>query len=363
MSKFSLESLLRLYSIPGIGAARMRNLLAAFESPDEVLEASTQRLMQIQGIDKKIALNIKNGINDEFINKQLSQIQKDNIDIMSYWDDNYPESLKKIYDPPAFLFIKGSILQEDNLSIGIVGSRVTSIYGKNVTEQFAMELAELKFTIISGMARGIDTVAHKSALKAGGRTIAVLGSGIDYIYPPENKKLFEQIVENGAVISEYPLGTYPDAGNFPRRNRIISGLSLGVLITEAGAKSGALITAFQALEQNREVFAVPGPINSGKSTGSNQLIKEGANLVQSVQDIIRELENQVEIRIKKPEKKQPKLYGLEKIVFDLLENEPQHVDALAMNAKKSVPEVLTVLLTLELMSVVKQMSGKMFIQC
>jgi len=158
------------------------------------------------------------------------------------------------------------------------------------------------------------------------------------------------------------LGTYPDAGNFPKRNRIISGLSLGVLITEAGAKSGALITAFQALEQNREVFAVPGPINSGKSAGSNQLIKEGAKLVQGVQDIVRELENQIEVRIKAPVKQQPNLKGLDKVIYDFLQDEPQHVDNLAMKSGKSVPEVLTVLLTLELMGIVKQLSGKMFVQ-
>ncbi len=340
----------------------MRNLLSTFNSPDEVLQAPTQKLLQIPGIDKKIATNIKNGINQDFINKQLDQLDKNKIDILSYWDENYPESLKKIYDPPAFLFIKGSILQQDDLSIGIVGSRVPSHYGKSVTEQFSRELVGLKFTIISGMARGIDTAAHNGALKAGGRTIAVLGSGIDIVYPPENNKLLEQIAENGAVISEYPLGTYPDGGNFPRRNRIISGLSLGVLITEAGAKSGALITAFQALEQNREVFAVPGPINSGKSAGSNQLIKEGAKLVQGVQDIVRELENQIEFRIKTPEKEQPNLKGLDKVIFDLLQDEPQHVDNLAMKAKKSVPEVLTVLLTLELLGIVRQLSGKMFVQ-
>jgi len=340
----------------------MRNLLNSFNSPDEVLDAPIQKLMQIQGIDKKIAVNIKNGINQEFINKQLDQLNKNKIDILSYWDKNYPERLKKIYDPPAFLFIKGSIIPQDDLSIGIVGSRATSQYGKSVTEQFSSELADLKFTIISGMARGIDSVAHRAALKSGGRTIAVLGSGIDNIYPPENNKLLEQIVENGAVITEYPLGTYPDAGNFPKRNRIISGLSLGVLITEAGAKSGALITAFQALEQNREVFAVPGPINSGKSAGSNQLIKEGAKLVQGVQDIIRELENQIEVRIKTPVKKQPNLKGLDKVIYKLLQDEPQHVDNLAMKSGKSVPEVLTVLLTLELMGIVKQLSGKMFVQ-
>jgi DNA processing protein len=231
-----------------------------------------------------------------------------------------------------------------------------------VTEQFSKELVESKFTIVSGMARGIDTIAHRQALKSGGRTIAVLGSGIDKIYPPENRKLSEQISENGAVISEYPFGTNPDGGNFPRRNRIISGLSLGILITEAGAKSGALITAFQALEQNREVFAVPGPINSGKSAGSNQLIKEGAKLVQGMQDILQELEGQVEQKISAPERKRPKLHGMEKNVYEFLNDEPVHVDALAMKAGKSVPEILTILLTLELMGVVKQLSGKMFVQ-
>lgn len=362
MSKFSLESLLKLYSVPGIGPGRMRLLLTTFKSPDEVLDAPIQKLLRVQGIEQKTANKLKNQVNEKFVDDQLNLINEHQVDIVTYWDKNYPAYLKKIYDPPVFLFVKGEIISEDELAIAIVGSRTTSTYGKVVTEQFAKELVESNITIVSGLARGIDTIAHKQALRSNGRTLAVLGSGMDKIYPPENKKLANQISESGAVISEYPFGTNPDAGNFPRRNRIISGLCLGVLVTEAGAKSGALITAFQALEQNREVFAVPGPIHSGKSMGSNQLIKEGAKLVQGVQDILQELEGQVKQGIKKPQKKSPKLSGLEKTIFDLLENEPMHVDNLAMKTNKSVPEVLTILLTLELLGVVKQLSGKMFVQ-
>jgi len=362
VTKFSLESLLRLYSISGIGPGRMRVLLSAFESPTAVLDAPIQQLLRIQGIESKTAKKIKNEVNEKFVEEQLKQIEKHNVDIISYWEVDYPACLKKIYDPPAFLFIKGKIIPDDELAIGIVGTRVASQYGKNVTEQFTRDLIELKFTIVSGLARGVDTVAHRQAINSGGRTLAVLGSGIDKIYPPENNKLAEQISNSGAIISEYPFGTNPDGGNFPRRNRIISGLSLGVLITEAGAKSGALITAFQALEQNREVFAVPGPIHSGKSMGSNQLIKEGAKLVQGVQDILLELEGQIEKKIDKPKRKQPKLNGLEKKVYELISDDPVHVDNLAMKTGKSLPETLTVLLTLELLGLVKQLSGKMFVQ-
>jgi len=340
----------------------MRNLLSAFDSPSEVLEAPIQRLMHVPGIENKTAEKIKNGVNEKFVEVQLNLIEKNGVNILSYWDENYPEYLKRIYDPPAFLFIKGEIKETDELAIAIVGTRVPSLYGKTVTDQFSKELIESGFTIVSGLARGIDTVAHSQAVKNNGRTIAVLGSGIDKIYPPENRKLADKICENGAVVSEYPMSTNPDAGNFPRRNRIISGLSLGVLITEAGGKSGALITAFQALEQNREVFAVPGQITSGKSAGANQLIKEGAKLVQSTRDLIQELECQINGEIVKPKKKQPELTGIEKKIYELLDESSVHVDTLAQKSGKSVPEVLSILLTLELMGVVKQLPGKMFIQ-
>ena len=362
MSNFSIEELLKLYSVQGIGPGRMRNLISKFGSPDEVLKAPMQQLVRVQGIEKPTAQRIKNEVNEKFVEIQLNYIQKNQVKLVSFWDKNYPAQLKKIYDPPAFLFIKGEFRSEDEIAIGIVGTRIPSHYGKIITEQFSTELTSHNFTIISGLARGIDTIAHKAALKNKGRTIAVLGCGLNKIYPPENNKIAMEIMEHGAVVSEFPIGTIPDARNFPRRNRIISGLSLGVLITEAGAKSGALITAFQALEQNREVFAVPGPINSGRSAGTNQLIKEGAKLVQGTQDILLELEGQIGSQPKTNKKQSPQLKGLEKTIFDLLSEEPTHVDQLAQKCQRTTPEVLSVLLTLELLGLIKQLSGKMFVQ-
>ncbi len=256
--------LLRLYSIPGIGSGRMRQLIGNLGSAQTVLDAPVQKLIRVPGVDRAIALKIKRSVDEKFVEQQLKLLQQFNIKLLTFWDDEYPESLKRIFDPPAFIYYKGSLKPEDKLALAIVGTRVPTQYGKIVTEQLCKDLVENDITVVSGLARGIDTQAHRSVIMNRGRTLAVLGCGLDRIYPPENKKLAEEIEGNGALISEYPLGTMPDAGNFPRRNRIISGLSLGVLIIEAGMKSGALITAFQALEQNREVFAVPGPINSGK---------------------------------------------------------------------------------------------------
>jgi DNA processing protein len=369
VKEFSLESLIQLFSIPGIGPYRLRKLVDAFGSPRAVLTAPLQKLTCIEGIDKITATRIKTEVNNRFVARQLNLIAKYKVKIITYWDDEYPELLKRIHDPPAFLYVKGEFLPEDNLAMGIVGTRIPSQYGRLITEQFSRELVGYKFTVVSGLARGIDTVAHKTVLNNQGRTIAVLGSGLDQIYPPENRKLAQDISYNGAVISEYPLGTLPDAGNFPKRNRIISGLSYGVLIIEAGVKSGALITAFHALEQNREVFAVPGPINSGKSSGTNKLIKEGAKLVQGIQDILQELQCQIGMKeesknlsLREKPKTAPELEKKEKEIFNLLSDSPVHVDQLANESKKSVPEVLSILLTLELLGIVKQLSGKMFIR-
>jgi DNA processing protein len=362
MISADLTALLRLYSIPGIGSGRMRNLITHFGSPQAALAAPLQKLMRIHSIERATAIKIKNEVDEAFVENQLTAIHKHKIKLVSYWDKEYPRRLKKIYDPPALLFMKGDYQPSDERAIGIVGTRMPTSYGRVITEQFCKQLVSYQLTIISGLARGVDTIAHQTVLNHGGRTIAVLGSGIDNIYPPENRKLAEKIADQGAVLSEYPMGTKPDAGNFPRRNRIISGLSLGILITEAGVKSGALITAFQALEQNREVFAIPGPINSARSIGTNKLIKEGAILVQDVSDIINELEGQIEKIERIDKREEMRLSGLEKEVFDLLSDEPRHVDYLAQKAQRSTPEILTVLLTLELMGVVKQLSGKCFIK-
>ncbi len=362
MTRFEIVPLLKLYSIPGIGSGRMRQLIGTLGSAQVVLDAPVQKLISVPGVDRMIALKIKRDIDENFVEQQLKLIQQFNIKILTVWDDEYPESLKRIFDPPAFIYYKGSIKPEDKLALAIVGTRVPTQYGKIVTEQLCKDLVENDITVVSGLARGIDTLAHRSVILNRGRTLAVLGCGLDRIYPPENRKLAEEIERSGALISEYPLGTMPDAGNFPRRNRIISGLSLGVLIIEAGFKSGALITAFQALEQNREVFAIPGPINSGKSMGTNQLIKEGAKLVQNISDILKELAGQLESKTKKVEQRITNLNRIEAEVYNLLSKDPVHVDQLVQRTQKSAPEILTVLLTMELMGLIRQLSGKMFIR-
>jgi len=362
MQKFSLEALLGLYSVPGIGPARMRKLISFFGSPQSVLDASARNLISVEGIDTKTAESLKSGVNEKFVQNQLTQLQNEDVQILTFWDSVFPDRLKRIYDPPAFLFVKGDLKILEQAAIGVVGSRVPTSYGKAITEQFSRELAQNNLIIISGFARGIDSIAHNAALRSGGKTIAVLGNGLDIIYPAENRKFLEAFSKQGLFISEYPFGTKPDAGNFPKRNRIISGLSLGILVTEAGGKSGALLTAMYALDQNREVFAVPGPVTSGKSTGTNNLIKQGAKLVQGINDITSELAGQLSFNLNHSTKVAPKLNAKEKVIYDMLTNEAMHIDQLAIKAEISTTEALTTLLSLELNGNVRQMAGKMFIR-
>lgn len=358
-----LESLIKLYAIQGIGSTRVRNLIAAFGNSHAVLNAPLQKLIRVQGIERQTALRIKEKTNEKFVYNQLKYLEKSDINVLTYWDHDYPARLKKIYDAPILLFFKGDISVLKTNAIGVVGTRHPSSYGMMITDKFCRELTAYNLTIVSGLARGVDTIAHRTVLKNEGKTIAVLGSGLDQIYPPENKNIAHQITENGAVISEFLFGTIPDPGNFPRRNRIISGLSLGVLVCEAGVKSGALITAYQALDQNREVFAVPGPINSRKSAGANLLIKQGAMLVQNTTEILQELESQLgDVDESMGDSPMPELKGFENKVYHMLSEEPLHIDYLAQHSQRTIPQVLSALLTLELMGIVKQLSGKMFVR-
>ena len=362
MTKQDFIDLLRLYSIQGIGPTRIRNLITAFGSPKGVLKAPIQRLVCIQGIEKHMARQIKENVDDKYVEYQLDYLQQNHIKVLTYWDKSYPQRLKKIYDAPVMLFYKGDVTVLQTDSLGVVGTRNPSEYGKMVTEKFCRELVKYNMTIVSGLARGIDTVAHRTVVKNGGKTIAVLGCGLDQIYPPENKNLAKHVIENGVIISEYRIGTIPDPGNFPRRNRIISGLSIGTLVSEASKKSGALITAYQALDQNREVFAIPGPITSRKSHGTNNLIKQGAKLVQDTDDIIQELESQLGNIESLEEQTISMLKGFEKTLFEMLSEDPIHIDLLARQSERTTSEVLSVLLTLEIMGVAKQLSGKMFVR-
>ncbi len=247
-----LEALISLNMVGGIGSIRLGKLLKFFGKPQNILKAPTEKLMAVSGISQEIADKIRS-LKKEDLDNELALTKKLGLKIMTSQDRDYPQNLKNIYDPPIVLYVKGQLKAEDNFSLGIVGSRRASYYGLTSAEKFAYELSKKGFTIVSGMARGVDTYAHKGALKTGGRTIAVMGSGFRHLYPAENKKLADEIAKNGAVISEFPCDAKPLPQNFPQRNRVISGLSLGVLVAEAARNSGALITADFALEQGREV--------------------------------------------------------------------------------------------------------------
>ncbi|MFQ5708352.1 MAG: DNA-processing protein DprA [bacterium] len=359
------EAIIRLNAVPGIGSSRIRALIGKFRSAVQIFQASIGELCQVDGIDKKTAESIRQSTARDYARQQIQRMNRCGARLLTFWDRDYPEPLKQIYDPPALLFVRGRLTPADNYSIAIVGTRQPSHYGKLVTERFATELASRGVTIVSGLAYGVDTLAHHCALQANARTLAVLGSGVDVIYPGTNRKLSEQIVRQGALISEFPLGSEPERNNFPRRNRIICGLSLGTLVIEAGERSGALITASMALDQNREVFAVPGNIDNPKSFGTNALIKQGAKVVTCVEDVLEELGPQLSFGFPHDKKQRLDLSGLdtnERTVLEQLSNEPQHIDAIAQSLGRPTSEVLAILLSLELKNIVKQLSGKMFVR-
>jgi DNA processing protein len=359
-----LSCLLQLLSVPGIGPARVRSLIGHFHSAEAALTAPVPRLCQVEGIDRALAENVhqaKGG--DSLAQQQLMLAEQHQTRLVAFWDDEFPTLLKKIYDPPALLFVKGELRPEDEFAIAVVGTRGPSEYGKLVTDRLTAALAGARMTIVSGLARGVDTIAHQTALKSGGRTIAVLGSGLDNIYPSENYRLAQEIAQHGAVITEYLFGTKPDAVNFPRRNRIISGLTLGTLVVEAGEQSGALITANAALEQSREVFAVPGNIFSPKSVGPHRLIQEGAKLVASIEDIFAELPQQLNLFSKSPSAAPAiQLNEIEQKVMALLSHEPAHIDLLAKQTGLPTAQLLAILLELEFKNAVKQLPGKFFMK-
>ncbi|MCS7258813.1 MAG: DNA-processing protein DprA [candidate division WOR-3 bacterium] len=350
------ELFIDLYDIPRMTEAKIKNLLKTFKTPAGIFQASKNDLLDVKGIDEEIANLIKNYRRSKETEEKHKRLRMLNGKVVSFLDDNYPSNLKHIAHAPPVLFIRGTIKEEDSKAIAIVGTRKPTSYGRMVAEKFAYELAKLGITIVSGLARGIDTHAHLGALKASGRTIAVLGCGIDVYYPPENKKYYEDISNNGAVISEFNLGTAPLAINFPRRNRIISGLVLGVLAVEAPANSGVLNTVNWALDQGKEVFAVPGAIDKNTSGGTNQLIKDGAKPVTCVEDICDELK----IAYDKEIKKDIPLSELEKQIIDVLSGEPLYPDQIAEAIKVQITVLLPQLLSLEIKGLIKQLPGNKY---
>ncbi|MCX7922365.1 MAG: DNA-processing protein DprA [Clostridia bacterium] len=353
-----------LNSVPGIGARRASQLLEYFECPENIWNARKEELSRLPFLTRKTIENLMDKkIRDES-EKHLERIYNHKIKVITIKDDLYPCYLKSIYDAPPLLFVKGQV-EKDEKTIAIVGSRRATSYGLDMAERIGYELSKLGVTVVSGMARGIDSRAHSGSLKAGGRTLAVLGCGLDTVYPPENKPLMQRIEESGAVISEYLPGVKPVAQNFPARNRIISGISLGVVIIEANEKSGSLITADFALEQGREVFAVPGNITSSNSKGTNKLIREGAKIVTDIDDILEEIKvhrssNNKEHRLVV---KKPQFDGLdsdERIIAEQLSIEPTHIDLLAEKSKINIQEMNAILIMMELRGIVEQLPGKIF---
>ncbi len=347
--------------VPEIGPLMSRKLLAELGTPENIFRAGIDDLLAIRGLGKEKAGRIRAFGDWYAVEKIVSGAEKKGIRIVGYNDPGYPEVLKEIDGAPVVLYVKGEYSPEDRFGIAVVGSRRHTAYGEAATRKISGELASSGFTIISGMARGIDTFSHESALAAGGRTIAVLGSGLDVYYPAENRGLMQRILSSGCGISEFPPGTMPSRENFPRRNRLISGLSLGVLVVEATSDSGSLITANYALEQNKEIFAVPGQITSRNSEGTNNLIKQGAKIVLSADDIIEELAPALRGFIRKSDSRPAASVSEEEgRVCGLLSREPKHIDLLSRESRMPVNTMLNLLLSLELKGVVRQSSGKRF---
>jgi len=343
--------------VPGIGGNRLKSLISRFKSARAVLEASRSDLNALGILDDKTVARLSGSRHIELGQKQVDLLRKVGGQVVTFLDQDYPRNLKDLDEAPPLLYVRGSLKEEDSLAIAIVGSRRATAYGRATAERLSFELASRGVTIISGFATGVDSAAHRGALRAGGRTLAVLGCGLDINYPAGNRGLREKIVSSGALVTEFPLGTQPLAGNFPKRNRIVSGLSLGLVVVEAAVKSGTLSTVKWAADQGREVFAVPGDINRKTSSGTNRLIREGAKLTTCADDVLEEIGISKRPSIQAAKES---VSDDEKEVMERLEYGPVHVDEIAEDLKMPVNETLAILLSLELKGIVRQTPGKIF---
>ena len=348
-------------AIPGIGRVKFSQLESYFGSLEAAWEAGPADLKH-SGLDRSSIKAISDWRLRISLEEEMEKLERFSIEVLTWHDPDYPARLKEIYDYPPVLYVRGSMLAEDEWCLAVVGTRRPTVYGRQVTEEIVTELARSKITIVSGLAKGIDSVAHHSALEAGGRSIAVMGGGLDAVYPAENANLARSIIKRGALLSEYHLGTKPRPENFPRRNRLMSGLSLGVLVVEAGDTSGALITAHLALEQNREVFAIPGSILSPASRGTNHLIQEGAKLVRDFTDILEELNltavaEQLEMKEIIPSS------DTEALLLKKLGAEPIHIDEVCHASGLTVSIVSSTLAMMELKGLVKQVGAMNYALC
>lgn len=363
-----------LKSITSLGDVRIRRIAEKFNNLGHLFSSDLQTLKSIDGISEKTLREVESAVNksnvfEESYLKLLEKLEKSNIKVTTIFDENYPQNLKNIYDAPVILYYYGNMSESDRYSIGIVGTRTPSDYGRKVCRDLSKELANRGLPVVSGLAIGIDSIAHNSCLESGGITYAVLGSGVDNLYPPDNKHLYERIKETGAVISEFEIGSKAEKVNFPRRNRVVSGISLGTLIVESRIKGGSLITAEFALDQNRELFAVPGNITAKNSDGCNNLIKKGyAKLVSSVDDIISEFNIQISDLVKTKSNKIPDTEQKEMNVFEqkiynaLNDTEPTSIDKICELTELNISDCLVNLLTMEFKGLVSQLPGKYFLK-
>lgn len=363
-----LRHLMALAMVPGVGPITCRSLLEHFGSAGNVLRARIPALREVEGVGPKLASKIAAARQEFDPEVELAECRHRGVRPIPWGDPDYPAALRDIPDPPIILYTKGTLRPEDHLAIALVGSRRCTPYGMRIAERLAASLARVGLTVVSGLARGIDAAAHRGALKAGGRTIAVTANGLSEIYPPEHEDLAEEIAGAGAVVSEMPMRVSPLAEHFPRRNRIISGLCLGVVIVEAAPRSGSLVTARHAMEQNREVFAVPGPVDSLSSRGCHGLIRDGARLVETVEDILEELGPLVR-EIKPADGATPvrhpaelKLNDLERSILGCLDDLPKPVDQVIGLTGLGASQVMATLSVLEMRKLIKRAPGNQFVR-
>ena len=362
----STEACIALNMLPTMGPVRLRKLLEVFETPEQVLGAKRDQLRKIEGIGPEVADQITGWESVVDLPAELERIRDFGATVITQNSPEYPRSLTEIHSPPIVVYVWGEIQERDHHAIGIIGARRTTHYGMECAKKLSYQLAYAGLTIVSGLARGIDTAAHHGAIAAKGRTIAVIGSGLLEIYPPENRALAEKIRNgNGAVVSEFSMQIQPDRQTFPMRNRIISGWSHGILVVEAGLNSGALITASQAIDQGRSVYAIPGHINAPSAMGSNRLIQQGAKLVMSADDILDDLEILLPEAKPSPEaavRPLPELSTDERRVYDAIDSAETPIDRIAAKCDLPSGTVSSTLLRLELKRLVKQLPGKYFVK-
>jgi DNA processing protein len=367
-SESELIDLLRLTMVPGVGPQTCRALLDHFGTASHVLGASRTKLLGVEGVGPKLADRIAAAVSDKSAEAELELCRKEGVRIIPRGDAEYPPSLENIPDPPSLLYVKGTLEPRDQLAISLVGSRHCTPYGARMAERLASGLARTGFTVVSGLARGIDAAAHRGALKAGGRTIGVLANGLGSIYPPEHEELAHAVCASGALISEMPMEQNPLAGLFNQRNRVISGLSLGVVIVEATPRSGSLATARHAVDQNREVFAVPGPADSLASRGCHRLIRDGAALVETVDDIMEglgPLAGEVRAAPDEPPVRHPAELGLsdlERSLLGQLGDRPVGVDDLIASTGMTASQVMATLSVLEIKRLARRLAGHQFVR-